>query len=61
MSDACNMGHDRELLALSTYILPEPTVRLFRNDTFVVRRDRGSDPRLGFGRIDLPPPRAILS
>jgi hypothetical protein len=61
VSDACNMGRDRELLALSTYILPEPAIHLFRDDAFVVRRDRESDPRLGFGRIDLPPPRTLLS
>jgi len=61
VSDACHMGQARELLALRTYILPEPTIHLFRDDAFVVRRDRESDPRLGFGRIDLPPPRFLLS
>jgi hypothetical protein len=61
LGDACHAGEARELLALSTYLLPEPTVGLFRDDAFVVSRDRESDPRLGFGRIELPPPRDILS
>jgi hypothetical protein len=55
------MGKARELLALSAYILPEPAIPLSRDEAFVVRRDRESDPTLGFGRIDLPPPRFLLS
>jgi hypothetical protein len=61
MSDGCHAGKARELLALQSYLLPRPESTRRREVVVVRLPDRASDPRLGFERIDLPPPRLHLS
>jgi hypothetical protein len=61
VSDACHEGEARELLALQSYLLPRPEATLPLYEVVVRLQDRASDPRLGFQRIDLPPPRLTLS
>jgi hypothetical protein len=61
LSDACHAGEARELLALQSYLLPDPDPKPGPLDRVSIDIERPRDPRFGFSRIDLPPPRFLAS
>jgi hypothetical protein len=58
IGDACHSQEEAQLLALSTYLLPDAAAAAITEKQAAMTSARASRPLLGFQRLDLPPPRS---